>query len=380
MALERDWERIGPISLTSNGTTDGVVNVSSASGFYVKQIVTLKSTTLQPRTLQVKRVLPTQIIVGPVSPSMTVKADISDFLVTDSATIEAAQQEKPNVPKQDQDKYSYAHEPANARRVLGVDEFGRPYNSNNPLPVDATVSVVVPPVSVDLDGYDQANPDSVNITGSDNGLKTGVKRGARVDSDFDLRVALSNGANKALVNLSGELSTVDAQTRTKLDSIITQLAATLNTSDTTAHSLLTTIIAGLVSIDAGIPAALGQTTMANSMPVNIASDQTPIPISGSITATLGDEPIKISGTENGQPNGPEFPIVNNRVQQILKAKDRAGTISYADFGTKDQRITEIRYTAPSIGAGPGFTAVKTFTYTLVGTRYRRDTPGDWSIV
>jgi hypothetical protein len=110
------------------------------------------------------------------------------------------------------------------------------------------------------------------------------------------------------------------------------------------------------------------------MPVVIANDQTAIPV------TLADEPIKISGTENGQANGPEFPFVNNVLQQILKAKDRTGTITYADFGTKNQRITQITYTAPSIGVGAGYTAVKTFTYTLVGTRYRRDTPGDWSLV
>jgi hypothetical protein len=48
---------------------------------------------------------------------------------------------------------------------------------------------------------------------------------------------------------------------------------------------LTTTNTSLSNIDAGIPAALGQTTMAASMPVTIASNQTAIPISGSITAT-----------------------------------------------------------------------------------------------
>lgn len=40
-----------------------------------------------------------------------------------------------------------------------------------------------------------------------------------------------------------------------------------------------TIIASLSSIDAGTPNSLGQKTMANSMPVVIASDQTAIPVS-----------------------------------------------------------------------------------------------------
>lgn len=40
-----------------------------------------------------------------------------------------------------------------------------------------------------------------------------------------------------------------------------------------------TEIASLASIDAGIPAALGQTTMAASMPVTLASNQSTIPVS-----------------------------------------------------------------------------------------------------
>jgi len=53
-----------------------------------------------------------------------------------------------------------------------------------------------------------------------------------------------------------------------------------------------TEIASLASIDAGIPAALGQTTMAASMPVTIASNQSAIPVTQSgtwaVTAVPGD--------------------------------------------------------------------------------------------
>lgn len=44
-----------------------------------------------------------------------------------------------------------------------------------------------------------------------------------------------------------------------------------------------TIITALNAIDAGIPAALGQVAMASSMPVTIASNQTAVPISGTVT-------------------------------------------------------------------------------------------------
>ncbi len=56
-----------------------------------------------------------------------------------------------------------------------------------------------------------------------------------------------------------------------------------------------TEIASLASIDAGIPAALGQTTMAASMPVTIASNQTAIPISGTITANSTVSTISDTG-------------------------------------------------------------------------------------
>jgi len=50
--------------------------------------------------------------------------------------------------------------------------------------------------------------------------------------------------------------------------------------------------ANLISIEAGTPDALGQTTMANSMPVTIASDQTALPVTQSGTWNLNN----ITGT------------------------------------------------------------------------------------
>lgn len=64
------------------------------------------------------------------------------------------------------------------------------------------------------------------------------------------------------------------------------------------------------------------------------------------------------------------------VVSILKAADRILLITYADFGTPNQRITNLVYSSPSIA---GVEAHKTLSYTLVGTRYRRDSI-IWSIV
>ena len=85
--------------------------------------------------------------------------------------------------------------------------------------------------------------------------------------------------------------------------------------------------------------------------------------------------ILTAGTEDGTLSGVVRVFVNSIRTQILAAEDRNQAISYADFGTKNQRVTSIVYSAPDFA----ITAVKTFTYTLVGTRYRRDAI-TWSLV
>lgn len=109
----------------------------------------------------------------------------------------------------------------------------------------------------------------------------------------------------------------------------------------------------------------------------------PIPVSLQPVSNLdirdiqaSQDNILIAGTENGLSSGTVRFDVNNLRQQILKTHDRNQIITYADFGTKDQRITQIDYSSPTF---PGIVARKNITYTLVGTRYRRDNI-IWSIV
>lgn len=89
-----------------------------------------------------------------------------------------------------------------------------------------------------------------------------------------------------------------------------------------------------------------------------------------------------SSTVSGSVTVTNFPVtqdvvlVENLRQQILKATDRQQDITYLDFGTKDERVSQIDYVAPSVGIQ---VARKIFTYTLVGNRYRRDSI-DWSII
>jgi hypothetical protein len=134
-----------------------------------------------------------------------------------------------------------------------------------------------------------------------------------VDSDLDLRVGISDGVNKAEVDENGRLRVYDEVLGSKLDSIIT---------------------------------------------------------------VVEDKSNLILGTDDGTINGTPAVFVNNLRLQVLAAENREQEIVYQDFGTKNQRITEINYTSTLF---PGVTVKKILQYTLVGSRYRRDLI-TWSII
>jgi hypothetical protein len=86
--------------------------------------------------------------------------------------------------------------------------------------------------------------------------------------------------------------------------------------------------------------------------------------------------MNITGSETGNKVGNKYGFVYNRRQQVLAAHDRIDTYTYADFGTKNQRVIRVDYTSATF---PGITVRRDFNYTLDGNRYRR-TNSPWSIV
>lgn len=97
---------------------------------------------------------------------------------------------------------------------------------------------------------------------------------------YDLDSTQLKGATDGtLIGNSGDKLKVDGSGVTQPVSAVSlplPTGAATSAAQTTANN-------SLASIDAGIPNALGQTTMAASMPVVIASNQTTIPVSGSVT-------------------------------------------------------------------------------------------------
>lgn len=108
-----------------------------------------------------------------------------------------------------------------------------------------------------------------------------------------VKVEFGGDGVATLVDTGTPLPVTDAAAESSLASIDGKITAINTGAVVVASSALpsgaasaanqATEIASLASIDAGIPAALGQTTMAASMPVAIASNQSAIPISGTVT-------------------------------------------------------------------------------------------------
>lgn len=136
MALSKRWERVTQ-PLTLDGNTNGEVNVTDASDFFVKQKASIRSDTQQPIQVEVKKVFPTQILVGHIGAGLDDRIDISQFLIADNALIEAPTQPKPSLQPDEIFNAVLQHDPAGALRTLLVDAFGLEISHNNPLPTNS---------------------------------------------------------------------------------------------------------------------------------------------------------------------------------------------------------------------------------------------------
>lgn len=102
-----------------------------------------------------------------------------------------------------------------------------------------------------------------------------------------------------------------------------------NNSLANIDSKMTTVTNSLVSIDAGIPTALGQTTMANSMPVTIASDQPAFAVTdngGSLTVD-GTVAATQSGTWNQRLQDGSGNAITSQVSGAQRSLDVGVTVA-----------------------------------------------------
>ena len=142
MAIERFWERQGPVFFTAPGGEDGLITVSSVECFKVKQQVVIEAVGQPVLRAEIKRVISsTQLLVGPTnqqrggSRSLKTRIDVSLYTNVNLATIRAEEQPKAVPTPEDIIKASYEQEPTLAIRSFLVDKIGRGYTTSNPFPV-----------------------------------------------------------------------------------------------------------------------------------------------------------------------------------------------------------------------------------------------------
>lgn len=133
--------------------------------------------------------------------------------------------------------------------------------------------------------------------------------------------------------------------------------------------------ATLTSINNKLP-TLGQQTSSNSISVTFASDVPTLDVNLNAFTSPTPDSVMTVGAIDGTQTGTKYGLVYNIRQQILASHDRDEQYTYADFGTKNQRITRVEYTSSTF---PGFTVRRDFNYTLVSGSYRRD-DSVWSVV
>ena len=145
MAIERLWEEIPARAFIANGQSNGTVTLESTINFRTNQKVTLTASGFDPLNLVVKRVIsPTQMLLGPDDKNILSRYDLSAYTLLVVPVISAAEQNKTSIPEKDQLQMTLEREPVNARRVFQVDDFGRPFSTSNPFPVqlsDGSVNI-----------------------------------------------------------------------------------------------------------------------------------------------------------------------------------------------------------------------------------------------
>jgi hypothetical protein len=146
MFIEKKWVRVPPRLFTSDGTSTGVITVSSVSGFYVKQHVAIKGAALPTIKLQIKRILSdNKILVGPINGKITDYTDVSVYTTAVLSSIEAEEQARNEIPVADRERAVYAEEPVVATRNVLVDDTGDYFNESNRLPTSAVqLNTLVP--------------------------------------------------------------------------------------------------------------------------------------------------------------------------------------------------------------------------------------------
>lgn len=191
---EKKFYSIPDTAFTADGTADGIVTLPSTFQYKVGMIISLSSATQSPRRLKIKRVISdTQMHVGTIDTKIDIYADLSMFLVSDTAIVSFTEQQRPVIDILEIQRQVYEEEPTVALRNHLVDWQGRSYDKENPVPVQLSDgSINIGSVNAELE---------VQLSHKDNYPDTG---------DVADSVRIGDGTDELKINSDGSINVVPA--------------------------------------------------------------------------------------------------------------------------------------------------------------------------
>ena len=206
--FEKSWLAVAPQLFTSNGVDGGYITVADTAGFRVKAQVVISATGQPDLTLQLKRVLSkTQLVVGPLNSAIdNTKINLTAYTLAAGAFIYQNQQPRVTITPADIIQSVYEQEPVCAIRTENVDQYGNPYDKNNPMPIifDGTVSVGEVEVIGSNGNILEPNADgSINVN-----IQPSTSNTNQVKNIFGTAAAVPSGATTTIVQYTVPLNKI----------------------------------------------------------------------------------------------------------------------------------------------------------------------------
>lgn len=190
-----------------------------------------------------------------------------------------------------------------------------------------------------------------------------------------LNVAVTSSVLPSGAATEATLANIDSKINTTINGVKVDAYINNQPPDPSTGTLQLAGNTTLTNINNKLP-TLGPQTVSNSISVTLATNQPSIAIDANGFDATNPDSIQLVGSIDGTSTGSKYGFINNLRQQIMSTQNRQSAVTYADFGSKDQRITRIDFTSALF---PGYTVRKDFLYVLDSGRYRR-TNINWSIV
>jgi hypothetical protein len=186
---------------------------------------------------------------------------------------------------------------------IGADNETSPVTTDNRLPVDATPSVPVAndylPVRL-TDGtafYSASGGGGGTATLTEQQTQTTHLSAIQVATQIlDNAIAGSEMQVDVITSAlpTGASTSANQTAQTTLFGAVAETAPATDIASSGLNGRLQRVAQRITSLIAQLPASLGQKTSAASLAVTVASDQTAVPVSGTVTANAGTGPFPVS--------------------------------------------------------------------------------------